>query len=188
MPYIFLRQSFGTGGSPSVNVTTILVTSQAITTSWAKYTYTVTLPSVSGKTLGTDNNDCLIVMLLMPVNTTFTFDLAQVQLEAGPVATPFERRPVGTELALCERYYQVLVAGLRADSYVTTGGSITLSCTYAPMRAVPTLVGGAYLSTININTGPFYSLSTNILTTGGNATSTGMCSFTLASIGLNAEL
>ena len=28
------------------------------------------------------------------------------QLEPGPVATPFEQRPIGTELALCQRYYQ----------------------------------------------------------------------------------
>ena len=34
-----------------------------------------------------------------------TFDIAQVQLEEGSVATPFEVRPIGTELALCQRYY-----------------------------------------------------------------------------------
>ncbi len=28
------------------------------------------------------------------------------QLEPGPVATPFEHRPIGTELALCQRYYE----------------------------------------------------------------------------------
>lgn len=28
-----------------------------------------------------------------------------VQLEVGSVATPFEQRPIGTELALCQRYY-----------------------------------------------------------------------------------
>ena len=34
-----------------------------------------------------------------------TVDLTAVQLEPGPVATPFEQRPIGTELALCQRYY-----------------------------------------------------------------------------------
>ena len=35
-----------------------------------------------------------------------------VQLEEGSVATPFENRPIGTELALCQRYYQSFTAGV----------------------------------------------------------------------------
>ena len=39
-----------------------------------------------------------------------TFYITGVQLEKGTVATPFERRPFGTEMALCQRYYQKLNA------------------------------------------------------------------------------
>jgi hypothetical protein len=38
------------------------------------------------------------------------FAIAQVQLEVGPVATPFEQRPIGMELALCQRYYYRIYA------------------------------------------------------------------------------
>jgi hypothetical protein len=34
-----------------------------------------------------------------------TWYITGVQLEVGSVATPFERRPYGTELSLCQRYY-----------------------------------------------------------------------------------
>jgi hypothetical protein len=42
-------------------------------------------------------------------DTTIEFGpgtVSKVQLELGTVATPFEHRPIGTELALCQRYYQ----------------------------------------------------------------------------------
>jgi len=41
-----------------------------------------------------------------------TFYITGVQLEVGSVATPFERRPYGTELALCQRYYYKTIGGV----------------------------------------------------------------------------
>jgi hypothetical protein len=38
--------------------------------------------------------------------TSRSFYLYQVQLELGSSATPFENRPIGEELALCQRYYE----------------------------------------------------------------------------------
>jgi len=112
-------QNFGTGGSPSSSVDSIGVTTVALTTTWQRYTVTVTVPNISGKTLGTSNDDNLQVIWWFEAGSTFnartnslgqqsgTFDIANVQLEAGPVATPFEQRPVGMELALCQRYFQL---------------------------------------------------------------------------------
>lgn len=112
-------QNFGTSGSPSSTVVTSLG-SLTIGTSWQRYSVRVILPSISGKTLGTDNNDYVGFDFLLPVNATFTFDIAQVQLEGGPVATPFEMRPVGTELALCQRYYQKIK--ISSNTYLGTVG------------------------------------------------------------------
>ena len=41
-------------------------------------------------------------------STDRTFFITGIQLEVGEQATPFEHRPFGEELALCQRYYQVV--------------------------------------------------------------------------------
>jgi len=95
-------QNFGSGGSSSVYT---VGPSFTLSTSWARYTGYITLPSISGKTVGTGSY--LELDLTWPQNSTFTLDVWGVQLEAGSVATPFTTAS-GTfqgELALCQRYY-----------------------------------------------------------------------------------
>ena len=72
--------------------------------------------------------------------TGATFYVTGVQLEKGSTATAFDYRPYGTELALCQRYFTVLLTG---TSYVCANAFSTnrvLSCFFYPatMRATPT--------------------------------------------------
>jgi len=105
-----LRQNFGSGGSPSSAVYTYGSTI-TLTSSWQKFTQTFTVPSINGKTLGTNNNNSLDVSLGWQDGTetaAYTIDFANVQLEKGSTATDFEYRSYGEELALCQRYFEKL--------------------------------------------------------------------------------
>ena len=118
------RQNFGSSGSSTVN--TNIADAFTIGTSWAKYTYTQTLPSISGKTIS-GGDDHLEVQLEFTDSGTFTFDIAQVQLETGTVATPFEHRSYGEELALCQRYYEKSYSSGTAPGSNTTVGMVRTS-------------------------------------------------------------
>jgi hypothetical protein len=103
------EQDFGTGGSPSGAVSTDLAsTNFAITTSWQRFTYTTTVPSISGKTMGTTTPGYLGLRFWLPVNSTFTLDVWGVQVELGSTATPFETATgtIAGEIYACERYFQ----------------------------------------------------------------------------------
>ena len=73
------------------------------------------------------------------------FEVAQVQLELGKVATPFEHRSYGEELALCKRYYQKF-GGTELYDFIGGWGGATATTqvslpTYLPveMRTTPTI-------------------------------------------------
>jgi hypothetical protein len=107
---INLRQAFV---SASPNVDNIITSSVSLTTNWQRFSFTMTLPSVAGKTISSNASDYLQVIWSLPLNATFTIDTWGWQLEAGSVATPFTTAS-GTlqgELALCQRYFQVLLNG-----------------------------------------------------------------------------
>jgi hypothetical protein len=154
---VSLGQIYGTGGSPSASATGY-VGQVTLSTSWARYSLTYSMPSISGKTIGTNNNDYVQLALWTSAGSNyngltgslgiqnFTASLWGVQLEAGSVATPFTTAtgtPQG-ELAACHRYYYQIGPGSAYASF-GIGGFHTASNslmfiinTPVVMRVVPT--------------------------------------------------
>jgi hypothetical protein len=109
-----VKQGFGSGGSADVNTYAGQAT---LSTSWARYTVSVTVPSISGKTIGTGSS--LQLFLWTSAGSTYnsrtnslgiqnaTISFWGVQIENGSTATAFQTA-TGTiqgELAACQRYY-----------------------------------------------------------------------------------
>ena len=78
---IAVIQNFGTGGTPSDPVETL--TLEQLTTDWEEYTITLEIPSISGKTLGTDNNDSLEIGVRLPLDIISEVDLTNMQMNKG---------------------------------------------------------------------------------------------------------
>jgi len=76
-----------------------------------------------------------------------TWQLTGVQLEVGEQATPFEHRSFGEELALCQRYYQVITDG---DGFARNSGSALFGIKFQnQMRANPAFSQTAVLAITN---------------------------------------
>jgi hypothetical protein len=125
-------QHFGSGGSTEVKDTNL---GFPLTTAWQKFTYTINLPSLSGKTVGSGSS---FRLRFVPTSTdavfasrwgangnfTGTVDLALVQVESGDKSTPFEHRSYGEELGLCQRYYESVYDGPVITSHPVANASI----------------------------------------------------------------
>ena len=79
-----------------------------------------------------------------------TWQITGVQLEAGSVATPFEYRHYGAELALCQRYYFKQTSTVYGCVY---GTSNSMGHIWYPtvMRANPTVIAGVFTNTGVLN-------------------------------------
>lgn len=145
-------QYFGSGGSAGVN-TYSTATDKSVTTQWKRFSFPVAIPSVAGKTLGYGH--CIHVLIGLPINTTFDFQITGVQLEEGSTATSFEHRPYPLESSMCQRYFTRLYLSLRA--YTNGGTTHCQNITYPSlMRAAPTISRVSLQSSLNINTPSVY--------------------------------
>jgi hypothetical protein len=106
------QQEFGTGGSPSAGVYGILANTFTATTTWQRFSISGVITSISGKTIGTNNDSALNAAITFPTSGSGTIQIAQCQVEAGGVMTSYDLRPLATEYTMCLRYfYQGVLSG-----------------------------------------------------------------------------
>lgn len=108
-------QNFGVGGgvSPVVNE---IAAPLVLGSGWARYSVSIDIPSILGKTLGSGHFLQFTIWLDAGPNLAARssncgqksglVQFAEVQIEEGGTATGFERRPDALELMLCQRYYE----------------------------------------------------------------------------------
>lgn len=106
LPEIQFVQYFGTGGSPSSTVFTTVTSSAVIATSIARYSWSVTVPTVTGKTIGSNKDDLVYLSFGLPLNATYSLDVFSVQVDIGDVALEIPELDFNSELQRCQHFYQ----------------------------------------------------------------------------------
>lgn len=167
----FIEQNFGSGGSTTVTTTT---GTGNTSTSWQRFTTTIAVPSISGKTVGASNFLRILIRVNSPTAGA-TFDFSNVQIEYGSKATPFQTASGGSpqsELAMCQRYfYDPLANNADANRSVTPVFMDTVTAFFASlplpvtMRTTPSLTATA--ASFNLGYPSSVALS-SITTTGAN--------------------
>lgn len=141
---VTVGQVFGTGGSPSASVTTNYTVNWVVTTTPQRFSVRLDVPSIAGKTLGTDpNSHFFVVSISLPLSATYTINTFQWQLEDCPAGapsaglpTPFENRPKAVERLIVERYY--LQRSVSTRCYLNANGQTTVgNVSYPSMRISP---------------------------------------------------
>ena len=162
---IGFTQYFGSGGSANVTVSGTAVTTS---TAWTRYNATFSIPTISGKTIGTGSY--LRLNLWLSTGTNYdvasgtigfqnnTFRIWGVQVEAGSTATSFQTA-TGTiqgELAACMRYAEKL--DFTSGVVLTVGQAYSSSAAWGGIawttqkRTTPTITQTGTIQALQANT------------------------------------
>lgn len=154
--YATTADTFGTLASPTR--TQIATGTFTVNSTVTRYSTNISVPAAA--TTGIE------IVFTVGAQTSGTWTIGNVQLEGGSVATPFERRSYGQELALCQRYFEACNGeplNATSSGFTVASGSAT-STIYlgwrfqAIKRVTPTLAtvyGGGTGATFVLNKGGF---------------------------------
>jgi hypothetical protein len=130
--------STATDGNLTPGATKTILANKTLsnTTSWTADSLTFTVPA-------TATSLAVEFIIVNNVVNGAQFDFTGVQLELGSIPTPFERRPIGLETSLCQRYFARLIdpAGSGVANGATSSGVSRCSFSLpSEMRVNPTSI------------------------------------------------
>jgi hypothetical protein len=161
--YANTKDTFGTLASPTRTV--IATGSFAVTNTESNYTAVFAVPSAA-----TTGIEILFTAGALLASQTLT--LGNVQFESGS-ASSFEQRPVMTELALCQRYYET-------GRYITSQyATVTIAYTFTvafkvTKRAAPTITVPSFTNNTNCFTYTATSLDATSFQSNATPNATGL--------------
>lgn len=151
----YVVQHYGTGGSPST-ADTLVGDSFVVTSEFDLHEVTFSTVDITNKTFGSNNDSMLLVHFIWQWGSSVgssvgdtaesfvgagNMDLAQVQINTGDIALPFEPMSYADELRACQRYYEIItgssltIMGVALD----TSTMYTQSIFYQRKRRDPTV-------------------------------------------------
>jgi hypothetical protein len=154
---IYTVQNFGAGGSSAVQQTPVgFLPNNTI----LRYSGTFAVPSIVGKTVGVGSYvECGVSFA---VRSTNAITITDAQFEIGAVATPSEQRPIGMELALCQRYLPVIQISNSIHAYIGQAYSANVAEVSIGLPVVPRVAPTGMLAS-----GTIAFTTANGATTGG---------------------
>ena len=163
--------TFGTLASPTV--TQIATGTFTVSATVTNFTTNISIPAAA--TTGIQ-----IVFTVGALTAGLTWTIGNVQFEKGSTATSFDYRPYGTELALCQRYFQsyngdggAVKAVMPYQSAASTGELDAYMVLPVRMRSAPT----AAISNLTAYDGNTTAASLTSITTYNNTSSIFGCYF-----------
>lgn len=158
---VYLVQNFGSGGAPSAEVAT-LVGQFDLTTSWELYQGTITIPTLAGKTLGSNGDDYLSLRCNYPNDVVATVDVTNFQFQTGASLSSFPFQSQETQ-------FQELVNRIQ-DGVASTGDvKPTFKTVASPgwLLCNDTTIGntGSGATTVGFYTKALYTLLWNNIST-----------------------
>ena len=160
--YATTADTFGTLASPTR--TQIATGTFTVNSTLTRYSAQIFIPSaaITG----------IEIVFSVGAQTSGTWTIDNVQLEAGPLATPFERRMIGQELILCQRYFASINGAIGAGSELNTSAAyikLPLSVTMRADNQTVTLSTGNSITVDLFGIGTSTTATSNVTITANRA-------------------